>query len=62
VFNFSLASLALRPSKRPIVLANIKPTQAQADTLAALYLRAVGQWGGRRSAFWPPIHPRFRSW
>jgi SPP1 gp7 family putative phage head morphogenesis protein len=44
--NFSLASLAKRPSKRPIVLANIKPTQAQADTLAALYLRAVAQWTG----------------
>src|SRR6185503_14901419 len=42
--NFDLASLAKRPSKRPIVLANIKPTQAQATDLAALYLRVIARW------------------
>lgn len=41
---FSLASTIRRPSKRPIVLANIRPTQAQADDLAALYMRAVAKW------------------
>lgn len=41
---FDLASHVKRPSKRPIVLANVKPTQAQADDLAILYLRVVAAW------------------
>jgi SPP1 gp7 family putative phage head morphogenesis protein len=41
---FDLSQMVRRPSKRPIVLANVKPTQAQADDLATLYLRVVARW------------------
>jgi uncharacterized protein with gpF-like domain len=41
---FDLSQMVRRPSKRPIVLANIKPTQVQADDLATLYLRVVARW------------------
>jgi hypothetical protein len=40
----NLASRVRRPSRRPITLANIAPTQAQAGDLAALYLRIVAAW------------------
>lgn len=41
---FDLASRIRRPSKRPIVLANIAPTRAQANDLARIYLRVVAAW------------------
>lgn len=41
---FDLASRIRHPSRRPIILANVKPTQAQATDLAALYLRVVSAW------------------
>lgn len=44
MLKFALASHVKRASKRPIVLANIKPTQAQASDLATLYLRVVAGW------------------
>jgi SPP1 gp7 family putative phage head morphogenesis protein len=44
VLKFDLASRIRRPSRRPITLANIAPTQAQADDLALLYLRVVTAW------------------
>lgn len=44
---FNLASLARRPSRRPTVLRPIRPTQAQADSLAAIYLRMVRLWRER---------------
>jgi SPP1 gp7 family putative phage head morphogenesis protein len=40
----NLASRVRRPSRRPITLANIAPTKAQAGDLAALYLRIVAAW------------------
>jgi SPP1 gp7 family putative phage head morphogenesis protein len=39
-----LASRVRRPSRRPLVLANIAPTRAQADDLARIYLRVVAAW------------------
>lgn len=39
-----LASRVRRPSRRPITIANIAPTQAQAGDLAVLYLRVVNAW------------------
>lgn len=44
MLKFDLASRVKRPSKRPIVLAKITTTQAQASTLAAIYLRVVARW------------------
>lgn len=44
MIKLNLASLVKRPSRRPIVLANIATTKAQADTLAALYLGIVAEW------------------
>jgi SPP1 gp7 family putative phage head morphogenesis protein len=44
MFKIDLASRVRRPSRRPITLANIAPTQAQAGDLAALYLRIVAAW------------------
>jgi uncharacterized protein with gpF-like domain len=41
-----LAARTRRPSKRPITLANIAPTQAQAKDLAGIYLRIVQTWRG----------------
>jgi uncharacterized protein with gpF-like domain len=41
---FDLASRVKRPSRRPIALANIAPTQAQAGDLARIYLRVVAAW------------------
>jgi SPP1 gp7 family putative phage head morphogenesis protein len=41
---FDLASRVKRPSKKPIVLANIAPTQAQAGDLARIYMRVVAAW------------------
>lgn len=41
---FNLASSVRRPSKRPITLANIVATKAQADALAAIYLRVIAEW------------------
>lgn len=41
---FDLASRVRRPSKRPIALAKIGTTKAQADTLAGVYLRIVAAW------------------
>jgi SPP1 gp7 family putative phage head morphogenesis protein len=40
----NLASAVHRPSRRPITLANIAPTKAQADDLARIYLRIVSAW------------------
>jgi SPP1 gp7 family putative phage head morphogenesis protein len=40
----NLASRVRRPSKRPITLANIKPTQAQALSLLTIYARATAPW------------------
>jgi SPP1 gp7 family putative phage head morphogenesis protein len=40
----NLASRVRRPSKRPITLANIKPTQAQALALLTIYARAIAPW------------------
>lgn len=42
--SFDLASRVKRRSKKPITLANVKPTKAQADTLANIYLRVVAVW------------------
>jgi SPP1 gp7 family putative phage head morphogenesis protein len=42
--NFDLASRVARPSRRPITLANIVPTQAQADDLFVLYARIIAAW------------------
>lgn len=39
-----LASRVKRPSRKPIVLANIKPTQAQATDLFAIYAKAITVW------------------
>lgn len=41
---FNLASRVKRPSKKPITLAKITPTQAQATSLAMIYLRVVAVW------------------
>jgi SPP1 gp7 family putative phage head morphogenesis protein len=41
---FDLASRVKRPSRKPIMLANIVPTQAQAGDLARIYLRIVAAW------------------
>jgi len=43
----NLAARTRRPSRRPIVIPNIAPTQAQASTLAAIYLRVVAAWRER---------------
>lgn len=48
MLKFNLASLIKRPSKRPITLTNLKPTQAQADDLATLYLRVIARWTAAR--------------
>lgn len=40
----NLASRVKRPSRKPIVLANIAPTKAQADDLNALYNKIVISW------------------
>ena len=42
---FDLASRVARPSRKPIVLAKITTTQAQARDLFAIYLRVVNAWG-----------------
>ena len=39
-----LASRVKRPSRRPIVLRPVQPTQAQASDLAAIYLRIPAAW------------------
>lgn len=39
-----LAALVNRPSRRPITLANIRPTQAQADDLARIYMPIIAAW------------------
>lgn len=44
MFKLNLASRIKRPSRRPITLANIAPTQAQASDLARIYLRIVTAW------------------
>lgn len=44
---FDLAAHATRRWKRPIALANIAPTQAQAGDLYALYLRIIAGWRER---------------
>lgn len=41
---FNLASKVKRPSKKPITLARITTTQAQATSLAMIYLRVVAAW------------------
>lgn len=41
---FDLARRTRRPSRKPIVLAAIFPTKAQAGDLALLYLRVVSTW------------------
>lgn len=46
---FDLASRITRPSKRPIVLANIAPTKVQADDLASIYLRIVNAWASTQA-------------
>lgn len=40
----NLAARVKRPSRRPIALRNIVPTQAQALGLAAIYLRVLAAW------------------
>jgi len=40
----NLAAAIRRPSRRPITLANIAPTQAQAGDLTAIYLKIVTAW------------------
>jgi|ERR1051325_5115721 SPP1 gp7 family putative phage head morphogenesis protein len=42
--NFNLARAIRRPSRRPITLANIAPTQAQTGDLTLIYLRIVIAW------------------
>jgi SPP1 gp7 family putative phage head morphogenesis protein len=41
---FDLASRVKRPSRRPIPLRPVQPTQAQAGNLAAIYLKVVPAW------------------
>jgi len=41
---FDLSSRVERPSKKPIPLANIAPTKAQADDLYALYAKILAPW------------------
>jgi SPP1 gp7 family putative phage head morphogenesis protein len=40
----NIAARVNRPSSKPIVLANIAPTKAQADDLAALYAKVIAAW------------------
>lgn len=40
----NLASRVKRPSRRPIVLSRIAPTEAQADDLFAIYARVIAAW------------------
>jgi SPP1 gp7 family putative phage head morphogenesis protein len=40
----NLAARVKRPSKRPITLPNVAPTQAQASDLATIYRRVVAAW------------------
>lgn len=44
LLRFDLASRVRRPSKRPITLAKITTTQAQAMTLATIYMRVIAAW------------------
>jgi SPP1 gp7 family putative phage head morphogenesis protein len=44
---FDLAAMAKRPSRKPVTLANIAPTKAQADDLFALYARMLAIWTAR---------------
>jgi SPP1 gp7 family putative phage head morphogenesis protein len=44
---FDLVTRVKRPSKRPIPLANIKPTQAQATDLFVIYARVLAAWSAR---------------
>ena len=46
---FDLASRTKRPSKRPIPLAKINPTQAQAASLFAIYAKVIDSWLGGNS-------------
>ena len=41
---FNLAAQVRRPSRRPIDLPIISTSRVQADDLAVLYMRVVGQW------------------
>jgi hypothetical protein len=43
---FDLASRVHRPSRKPIVLAKIEPTQAQASDLFAIYAKVIAAWIG----------------
>lgn len=43
-FRFNLASMIRRPSRRPVVFRPIQSTQAQADSLAAIYRRVIEPW------------------
>lgn len=42
--NFDLAARVRRPSRKPIVLANIATTKAQADSLFTIYARMLAAW------------------
>lgn len=46
--NLASRLAAKRRSKKPVVLANIKPTQAQADALFAIYARMLATWQAAR--------------
>lgn len=50
MLKIDLASRVKRPSRRPIALANIAPTKAQASNLAAIYMRVVRGWSERQTA------------
>jgi uncharacterized protein with gpF-like domain len=46
----NLAARVHRPSKKPIALANIAPTQAQATDLFAIYAKVIAPWAAASSA------------
>jgi SPP1 gp7 family putative phage head morphogenesis protein len=47
---FDLAARVHRPSKKPIVLPKLQTTRAQAQSLAAIYMRVVTEWANAAAA------------